>query len=72
MSKERMKRSTPAVAIMEERYLFQSWVRASDGGMAGEEKGRCRDRIEGALCMGIDRVRWFEAEEGVRRSKMRR
>lgn len=44
---------------MEGRYLFQSWVRASEGGTDG-------------AWTGMEAVRWFEAEGGVRRSKMRR
>ena len=32
-SKVRMKRSTPAAARMVGRYLFQSWVSASEGGL---------------------------------------
>ena len=27
---------------------------------------------EGAVCKGMEAVRWLDAEEGVRRSKMRR
>lgn len=72
MSKERIRRSTPAAATMGERYLFQSWVRASEGGMVCEGKGRCCDCIEGAVCKGMEQVRWFEAEDGVRRSNIRR
>lgn len=55
------------------RYLFQSCVRASEGGEAGvwvmvaDLKGGV-----GGVWMGMARVRWFEAEGGVRRSKMRR
>lgn len=52
--------------MMVGRYLFQSWVRASEGGywwakLGWEEK-----------CRGMVNVRWLDAEEGVRRSKRRR
>jgi len=77
VSKVRIKRSTPAVATMVERYLFQSWVRASLGGkgpacppsevgFALLDEGCCAEWI------GIVRTRWLEAELGVRRSKRRR
>lgn len=75
VSNVRIRRSTPAVARMVERYLFQSWVRASLGG-----KGPAREVGVGVLgegcCwaewIGIVRTRWLEAELGVRRSKRRR
>jgi hypothetical protein len=77
MSKVRMMRSTPAVAMRLGRYLFQSWVRASLGWKAGE------GRLEPRAAMGPGRLgsgewiamletRWLEAEVGVRRSKIRR
>ena len=60
-----MRRSTPAAAMRGERYLFQSWVRASEGGVAGAGPPVGR---EGDWWRGMEAVRWFEAEEGVRRS----
>ena len=57
---------------MLERYLFQSCVRASDFSKAGR-----LDMIgvvvrEGISWIGIERIRWLDAEAGVRRSKTRR
>jgi len=69
MSNVRMVRSTPAVAIMVERYLFQSWVRASAGGAAPAPP---RGILPGREWRGRVRTRWFEADAGVRRSKTRR
>ena len=66
----RIKRSTPAVATTVLRYLFQSWVSASEGG-----DGTVVVYKPGFFCgewIGILRVRWLEAEGGVRRSKRRR
>jgi hypothetical protein len=63
-------RSTPAVAIMVSRYLFQSCVSASEGGTPAE--GATPGRTFGAWCMGMDWTRWLEAEAGVRRSNTRR
>ncbi len=63
---------------MEERYLFQSWVRASFGGKGpvGEVGGGGGDGLVGEGCwaewIGIVRTRWLVAELGVRRSKRRR
>ena len=65
-----MTRSTPAAAMMVSRYLFQSCVKASVGGMPGGEGRPGRER--GGACKGMERVRWLDAEAGVRRSKMRR
>ncbi len=63
--------------MMVERYLFQSWVRASLGG-----KGPACPPSEvgfGLLAegcwaewIGMVRTRWLEAELGVRRSKRRK
>jgi hypothetical protein len=72
VSKVRIIWSTPPVAMTVSRYLFQSWVRASDG----------RVRLLGfvpklapgtgaAPWIGINWTKWLEAEAGVRRSKMR-
>lgn len=63
--------STPAVAKTVLRYLFQSWVKASAGGIF-----RCRGlggppRVGGGPWIGINATRWLEAEAGVRRSKIR-
>jgi hypothetical protein len=66
-SKVRMIRSTPAVATMLERYLFQSCVKASDFSKAGRLVMR-----EDISWIGIERIRWLDAEAGVRRSKTRR
>jgi hypothetical protein len=67
-----MVRSTPAVAKMDGRYLFQSWVRASAGAhAAGGTPALPGIGDAGAAWMGIWRVRWLDAEAGVRRSKMR-
>lgn len=56
-----------------ERYLFQSWLRASEGGKA--PASACGVGVgEAIICgewIGIVRTRWLEAEEGVRRSKRR-
>jgi hypothetical protein len=55
------------------RYLFQSWVRDSEGGKAGrfepiaDGEGRA-----GAEWMEMEATRWLEALAGVRRSKTRR
>lgn len=70
MSKVRIRRSTPAVARIVSRYLFQSWVRASDGAMPTEAAAPRRGL--GGVCIGILSVRWLAAEAGVLRSKMRR
>ena len=73
MSKVRMSRSTPAVAMVLGRYLFQSCVRASEGGEAGVWIPAYLLVVSPwGVWMGMARVRWFEAEGGVRRSKMRR
>lgn len=65
--------STPATATTDGRYLFQSWVSASDGGhAAGGAPGFPGIGEAGAAWMGIWRVRWFDAEAGVRRSYTRR
>ena len=70
MSKVLITRSTPAAAITVSRYLFQSCVKASVGGMPGWEGRPGRER--GGVCKGIERVRWLAADAGVRRSNMRR
>ena len=54
------------------RYLFQSCVRASEGGVDAMEGGWLGCWDLGGVWMGMARVRWFEAEAGVRRSKTRR
>lgn len=59
----RSTRSTPPVATTASRYLFQSCVRISAGAAPG---------CEGAEWTGMLVVRWYFAEDGVRRSKMRR
>lgn len=64
-----MRRSTPAAASTVGRYLFQSWVSDSAGGVAA---GGYLYGDSGGWCRGIVSVRWFVAEAGVRRSKMRR
>lgn len=64
MSKVRITRSTPAAAMIVGRYLFQSCVRASEGGYCWRELGWEEWR-------GMVNVKWFDAEEGVRRSKSR-
>jgi hypothetical protein len=61
-----MTRSTPPVAMTVSRYLFQSWVRTS----AGAEGGRPVPG-PGWEWTGMVETRWYFAEEGVRRSKMR-
>jgi len=75
MSKVRMMRSTPAVAMRLGRYLFQSWVRASLGWKAGRLEPSA-EIWPGALGRGewiaMLETRWLEAEVGVRRSKIRR
>ena len=70
MSKVRIARSTPAVASTLSRYLFQSCVRASLGGipMGGASPG-C---AFGGVWIGMLSVRWFDALVGVRKSKMRK
>jgi hypothetical protein len=64
--------STPPVARMVSRYLFQSWVRHSDGWVGG---GRFVAKVEpgtgAAPWIGINWTKWLEAEAGVLRSKMR-
>jgi hypothetical protein len=65
--------STPAVAITLLRYLFQSCVRASEGGKPerfepmAEGEGRA-----GEEWMEMEATRWLDALAGVRRSKTRR
>jgi hypothetical protein len=61
--------STPAVAMVVERYLFQSWVKHSEGGKVWVGRELI---VGGGPWMGIRCTRWFDAEAGVRRSKMRR
>lgn len=71
-SKVRINRSTPAVASVDERYLFQSCVSASEGWvvvMLIEEED---DDDDDVLWMGIESVKWLDADDGVRRSKIRR
>lgn len=70
MSKVRMRRSTPAVARIVDRYLFQSCVRASEGGMPTGAAAPMRGF--GGVWMGMDMVRWLDALAGVLRSKTRR
>lgn len=79
-------RSTPAVAMRPEgAYLFQSWVRISAGwgggkgcssgtapGSAGAGVASRRFRGAGVWWTGMSAMRWYLAETGVRRSKMRR
>ena len=76
MSNVRIMRSTPAVAMVLGRYLFQSWVRASEGWKAAggrlEPTGWMFEAWGSGVWMGIEETRWFAAEVGVRRSKMRR
>lgn len=73
MSKVRMMRSTPPVATTVELYLFQSWVRTSAGGLAaGPGRPTPGWGPEPAAWTGIVETRWYFADEGVRRSKMRR
>jgi hypothetical protein len=74
MSKVRTTRSTPPVARTVSRYLFQSWVRISEGTAPAkvwpvESRGRVGPC--GGACAGMMVVRWYFAETGVRRSKMR-
>ena len=57
------------------RYLFQSWVRISEGTAPAkvwpvERSGRGPGPCGGA-CAGMTVVRWYFAETGVRRSKRR-
>ena len=56
------------------RYLFQSCVSASEGGKAGRLEpigdGPALGRIGGEW-IGIEEMRWLDADEGVRRSNMR-
>jgi hypothetical protein len=52
------------------RYLFQSCVRASEGGTPTEAAAPMRGF--GGVCIGILSVRWLDAEAGVLRSKIRR
>jgi len=65
--------STPAVAIKLLRYLFQSCVRASEGGNPGlfEPMDEGEGRPAGAEWIDILATRWLEALAGVRRSKIR-
>jgi hypothetical protein len=65
-----MSRSTPAVATMLSRYLFQSWVRASLG--ATPTGAGVPMRGFGGVWMGTLMVRWLLALAGVLRSKTRR
>lgn len=69
MSKVRITRSTPPVAMIVSRYLFQSCVSASDGGAGAA--GAIPGRESGAPWMGICMMRWFEADALVRMSKIR-
>ena len=55
--------------MMVSRYLFQSWVNASEGGFAAD--GGIPGLAGGGAWMGIESVRWFDAEAGVRRSNIR-
>lgn len=48
-----MVRSTPAVASIEGRYLFQSCVRASDGGVEGTGTGPDVRVLAGVAWIGI-------------------
>lgn len=58
MSNVRIVRSTPAVATTDGRYLFQSWVKASDGGQgAGGIPGLPGIGGKGEAWIGIWRVR---------------
>jgi hypothetical protein len=76
----RIMRSTPPVAMMLGRYLFQSWVKASEGAKPGVgrlepiglEMGEDEEPAARAEWIGMFWTRWFEAEAGVRRSKIRR
>ena len=69
MSKVRRTLSTPPVATTVSLYLFQSWVRLSAGAAAGwPGAGPAGD----GACTGMADTRWYLAEEGVRRSNMRR
>lgn len=61
--------STPAVAMMLERYLFQSCVRHSEG---GKDCRAGKPGAGGAPWIGMRWTRWLDAEAGVRRSKIRR
>lgn len=70
MSKTRMIRSTPAVAITESRYLFQSCVSISLGSVEAPVRGT--PGRGGVPCAGMRWTRWLEAEAGTRRSKIRR
>lgn len=72
MSKARIKVSTPATATMFDRYLFQSWVRASEGGATAARFPNLAPGLEAEPWMGIRCMRWFEADAGVRMSKIRR
>lgn len=80
MSKVLMILSTPAVAITLLRYLFQSCVRASEGGKPGrlepmgdgEARAAAAAAAAGDAWMEMLATRWLEALAGVRRSKMRR
>lgn len=66
--------STPAVATTVSLYLFQSWVRISAGGEAAAAAalGLGGAATAGGAWTGMAETRWYLAEEGVRRSKMRR
>lgn len=66
-----MIRSTPPVATIVSLYLFQSWVRTSAGGLPAARPGLTPGWAPAAWT-GIVETRWYLAEEGVRRSKIRR
>lgn len=51
------------------RYLFQSWVRTSAGGLPA---GMGPPGLLGAAWTGMAATRWYLADEGVRRSNSRR
>jgi hypothetical protein len=70
MSNVRITLSTPAVAMIVSLYLFQSCVKHSDGGTAMPVAMPAR--TFGGECIGIDWMRWFAAEAGVRMSNTRR
>lgn len=54
------------------RYLFQSCVKASDGGIFGDRLFAGPPMTGGGPWMGIKETRWLEADAGVRRSNIRR
>lgn len=70
MSKVRIALSTPPVAMTVSEYLFQSCVKIS-AGMAGGVRP-CGNGTGGRWCTGILVVRWYCADTGVLRSKIRR